>query len=185
MGSDTQVSSYLAGRVVGFLVAPTGVEERELEGPRQAVDEAGGRTVIISTAPGDVTATHEGRPSATFPVDQVVGDVPAPVLDALVLPDGLANSLALRRQQSVATFVSDVAAAGKPVGAFGHAIWSLLDAGLLPGRDVTSHPTIRRDIESVGGRWHDHRVVIDGNLITSRHSDDIEAFNVQLIAFLD
>ena len=106
-------------------------------------------------------------------------------VDALVLPDGRANSLALRREPEVARLVRAVWASGRPVGAFGHSVWSLLDAGLLGGLAVTSHPSLRREVERAGGRWHDRRVVVDANVITSRDSQDVEAFNTQLIAFLD
>lgn len=179
------MNGFLNGRTVGFVVAQHGVEERELTGPREAAEAAGARTVLLAPAPGEVEALRDGVVSSRYDVDRIVSAASGRDLDALVLPDGESNSRALRGQVAVEALISEFAASARPIGAFGHAVWSLLDAGVLRGRAVTSHPSLEAALVGAGARWHDRRVVVDDNIITSRASPDIDAFNTQLIAFLD
>lgn len=62
-----------------------------------------------------------------------------------------------------------------------HAPWTLIDAGLVEGRKLTSYHTIRTDLENAGANWVDEGVVVDQGLVTSRNPDDLPAFNEKMV----
>jgi protease I len=72
--------------------------------------------------------------------------------------------------------VRDFVESGKPVAAICHGPWTLLEAGVLKGRTLTSYPSIRTDLRNGGATVVDEEVCIDDNLITSRSPDDLPAF---------
>ncbi|MEJ7561802.1 MAG: DJ-1/PfpI family protein, partial [Ilumatobacteraceae bacterium] len=114
-------------------------------------------------------------------VDQVVAAAAVDDYDALVLPGGVANPDALRLDDAAVSFVRDFVGSGKPVAAICHAPWTLVEAGVLGGKRLTSWPSLQTDIRNAGGEWVDEEVVVDGNLTTSRKPDDIPAFNRALL----
>ncbi|MQW75137.1 DJ-1/PfpI/YhbO family deglycase/protease [Nocardioides sp. dk4132] len=177
-------SQFTSETKVAFLVAPEGIEQIELTAPWAAVRDAGAEPVLISTEPGKVQAFHHLDAADTFGVDAVVGDVRVEDYAALVLPGGVANPDALRTDETAVAFVRDFVASGRPVAAICHAIWMLVEADVLRGREVTSWPSLQTDVRNAGGRWTDSEVVLDANLITSRNPDDLPAFNRELLSRL-
>lgn len=177
----TETSSPSPGKQVAFLVAAEGIEQVELTEPWQAVEKAGGTPRLVSPESGTVQAFHHLDRGDTFEVDLTVADADPAAFDALVLPGGVANPDALRMDQDAVAFVRAFVGSGKPVAAICHAAWSLVEAGVLDGRTVTSWPSLQTDVRNAGGTWVDQEVVIDGNLITSRKPDDLDAFNAALV----
>jgi protease I len=174
----------MQGRTVAFLVAAEGVEQVELTGPWQAVEEAGGTPKLLAPETGPVQAFNHLDKADTFDVDEAVADADPTAYDALVLPGGVANPDALRTDKGAIDFVRAFVESGKPVAAICHAAWSLVEAGVLPGRTVTSWPSLQTDVRNAGGTWVDEEVVVDGNLLTSRKPDDLPAFNAKLTELL-
>jgi protease I len=86
--------------------------------------------------------------------------------------------------QDAVAFVKAFFESGKPVAAICHAPWSLVEAGVLSERRLTSWPSLQTDIRNAGATWVDQEVVVDGNLITSRNPDDLPAFNEKLTEML-
>lgn len=171
---------------VAFLVAPEGIEQVELTEPWQAVLDAGGEPVLVSTEPGQVQAFHHLDKGDTFPVDATVADSSVDGFDGLVLPGGVANPDALRLDKGAVAFAKGFFDAGKPVAAICHAPWTLVEADVLRGRTLTSWPSLRTDITNAGGTWVDEQVQIctagPNTLVTSRRPDDLKAFDA---AFTD
>ena len=93
-----------------------------------------------------------------------------------MLPGGVANPDALRMNEDAVAFVRDFFAQSKPVAAICHAPWTLIEAGVVEGRTLTSWPSLRTDIENAGGRWVDEEVHVDAGFVTSRKPDDLDAF---------
>ncbi len=180
----TDTSTPLAGKQVAFLVAREGIEQVELVEPWKAVEEAGGTPRLVSPKGGKVQAFHHLDKADTFPVDVVVGDADPSAFDALVLPGGVANPDALRLDKGAVAFAKAFMDAGKPVAAICHAAWTLVEAGVVEGRTLTSWPSLQTDVRNAGGTWVDEEVVVDGNLITSRKPDDLKAFNATLVEAL-
>ena len=98
-----------------------------------------------------------------------------------MIPGGLFNPDALRRDDSALTFARAILDAGKPVAAICHGPWVLINAERVDGRTLTSVGSIRKDLENAGAHWVDKEVQIDGNLITSRTPADLDAFSKALI----
>lgn len=170
----------LQGRTVAFLVAAEGIEQVELTEPWEAVEDAGGTPKLVSPASGTVQAFHHLDRGDTFDVDVPLADADVADFDGLVLPGGVANPDALRTDAAAMTFVKSFVEAGKPVAAICHAAWSLVEAGVVSGRRLTSWPSLQTDIRNAGGTWVDQELVVDGNLITSRKPDDLPAFNAAI-----
>ncbi|MEV4557931.1 type 1 glutamine amidotransferase domain-containing protein [Kitasatospora sp. NPDC049285] len=175
----------LQGKTVAFLVAPEGVEQVELTEPWQAVQEAGGTARLVSTRSGSVRAFNHLDHGDTFKVDAVVADASVDDYDALVLPGGVANPDALRMDSDAVAFARSFFDAGKPVAAICHAPWTLIEADVVRGRNLTSWPSLRTDLVNAGAHWADEqvRVCTDGPnvLVSSRKPDDLPAFNDTLV----
>ncbi|WP_046317672.1 type 1 glutamine amidotransferase domain-containing protein [Mycobacterium sp. UM_Kg1] len=179
------MSRPLEGRRIAFLVAPEGAEQVELTEPWRAVTEAGGRAVLVSTDAGPVQAFNHLDRGDKFPVDRQVNDVSADDFDALVLPGGVANPDQLRMQERAVAFIREFFDAGKPVAVICHGPWTLVEAGVVRGRQLTSWPSLRTDIVNAGGQWVDREVVrCEGGpsvLVSSRKPDDLPAFCSALV----
>jgi len=173
--------SALNGKKIAFLVAPEGIEQVELTEPWRAVEEAGGQPVLVSTDAGEVQAFHHLDKGDTFPVDVTVDEASSEDYLALVLPGGVANPDALRTDDTAVAFIKSFFDDDRPVAAICHAPWTLVEAGILEGRTLTSWPSLRTDITNAGGRWVDEEVVVDRTLVTSRNPDDLPAFNQALV----
>jgi protease I len=168
-----------------FLVAPEGFEQVELTDPWNAVVEAGGTPELVSTEPGTAQGFDHLDKADTFPVDKVVAEVSAADYDGLVLPGGVANPDLLRLDDTAVAFVRSFFDAGKPVAAICHAPWTLVEAGVVRGREVTSWPSLRTDLRNAGATWVDTEVSVDRGpnvLVTSRRPDDLKAFGEAFVA---
>jgi protease I len=171
-------------RKVAFLVASEGIERVELTEPWKAVSDAGFEPVLVSPEAGEVQTFDHLDKSDTQAVDVTVADATVDDYAALVLPGGVANPDALRLDEGAVAFTRDFLASGKPLAAICHAPWTLVEADVLKGRTLTSWPSLRTDITNAGGTWTDEKVVVDGNLITSRNPDDLPAFVSALVESL-
>jgi protease I len=166
---------------IAFLVASEGIEKAELVEPWAAVADAGHQPVLISPESGTVQLFEHLDKANTQQVDVTVSDAELDDYDALVLPGGVANPDALRTDTDAVGFIREFVESGKPVAAICHASWTLVEADVVRGRQLTSWPSLRTDITNAGGQWVDQQVVVDGNLITSRNPDDLPAFNSALL----
>jgi protease I len=175
----------MAGELEGkriAIIATHGVEQVELEDPREAVENAGAETDLISLEEGEIQAMNGDIDKGdTFEVDKTIADVEVADYDGLILPGGVANPDNLRQDEAVIKFLQDFFAAGKPVGAICHAPWTLVEADLVAGRTLTSYPSIRTDIRNAGGEVVDEEVVVDQGLVTSRNPDDLPAFCEKIV----
>jgi len=169
------MTASIKGKRVAFL-ATDGVEEVEYTEPRQAVEGAGGTAELISLEDGDIQAVNHMDKAGTYPVDHVVRDANPDDYDALVLPGGVANPDFLRVDPDAVAFVRAFMASGKPVAAICHGPWTLVEAGVVGGRTLTSWPSLRTDLTNAGATWVDEQVHVDGHLVTSRKPDDLKAF---------
>ncbi|GIF76185.1 glutamine amidotransferase [Asanoa siamensis] len=170
----------LDGKRIAFL-ATDGVEEAEYVEPRDAVEKAGGTAELISIKSGEIQSMDHTEKSRTYAVDREVAGANAADYDALVLPGGVQNPDKLRMDEDAVAFVKAFADAGKPIGVICHGPWTLVEAGVLQGRTLTSYPSLRTDIVNAGADWVDEEVHVDGNLISSRNPGDIPAFNKTIV----
>ncbi|MGW4065495.1 type 1 glutamine amidotransferase domain-containing protein [Amycolatopsis sp. NPDC004747] len=175
------MSGELNGRRVAILAAD-GVERVELEQPRQALDDAGARTTVVSIAGGEIQARdHDLADAGTFEVDQLVGEVSVDDYEALLLPGGTVNPDKLRMDSAAVQFVRDFVRSGKPVASICHGPWNFVEADVARGRRLTSWPSVRTDLRNAGAEVVDEPVVTDGNITTSRSPDDLPAFCERIV----
>ncbi|HWQ35158.1 MAG TPA: type 1 glutamine amidotransferase domain-containing protein [Blastocatellia bacterium] len=170
----------LEGKKVAILVAD-GFEQVELTEPKQALEQAGAQTQIVSPSKGEVKGWNHTEWGDRFPVEVALDQARADDYDALLLPGGVMNPDHLRRNQQALRFVKAFFDSGKPVAAICHGPWTLIDAGVVKGRRMTSYESIQTDLKNAGAQWVDQEVVTDQGLVTSRKPDDIPAFNQKMI----
>jgi protease I len=171
----------LSGRTVAFLVAPEGAEQVELTEPWQAVSDAGGTPVLVSTKEGEIQAFHHLDKADTFAVDRTVPETTASEYDALVLPGGVANPDQLRTNEAAVGFIREFFQQTKPVAVICHGPWTLIEADVVRGRRLTSWPSLQTDLRNAGAEWVDETVVTDQGLVSSRNPDDLPAFCAKLV----
>jgi protease I len=175
------MADELQGKRIAFLMANEGVEEVELTKPLEAVRGAGAEAELLAPESGEIQAFNHLDKAQTFGVDRTVGDADAAEFDGLVLPGGVANPDNLRTHDDAVSFVRDFFAAGKPVGVICHGPWTLIEAGVVKGRRVTSWPSLETDLRNAGAEWVDEEVVTDNGLVTSRKPDDLPAFGAKIV----
>jgi len=174
----------LSGRWIAVL-ATDGFEQSELIEPKHLLEQAGATIEVIAPAGAkQIKGWSKKDWGDSVKVDVALEDAQSSDYDALVLPGGVMNPDKLRLEPAAIALIKSFAGAGKPIAAICHGPWTLIDAGLVNGRKVTSWPSLRKDLENAGAQWEDSEVVLDGQLITSRKPDDIPAFVSAVIAAL-
>ena len=163
------------------ILTENGFEESELLSPKQALEEAGATVHIISPQKDKVRAMKEHQWSIECQVDKNISEVHADDYDGLLLPGGVFNPDKLRTNADALSFVKDFFSAGKPVAAICHGPQTLISAGVVKGRKMTSYPSIKQDMINAGVNWVDEEVVVDQGLVTSRSPKDLPAFNRKMI----
>jgi protease I len=174
------MADQLSGKKVAILVAD-GFEQVEMTEPRKALEDAGAGTDLVSPARGKVKGWQFTDWGDEFPVDVQLDAAQPDDYDALLLPGGVMNPDTLRTIDAAVQFVRAFFDAGKPVASICHGPWTLIEAGAVRGRTVTSWPSLKTDLRNAGANWVDREVVTDNGLVTSRKPDDIPAFNRKMI----
>ena len=157
-------------------------EQSEFEEPLHDLKSAGVAVTVVAADDEPLFGMHHAKMGSKFLADLRLDDANPEDYDGLVLPGGVINADALRMVPKAREWVIDFLDAGKPVGAICHAPWLLVSADAVEGQRLTSYHTLQDDIRNAGGEWVDQKVVVDGNLVTSRKPDDLPAFTE---AFLD
>ena len=170
----------LTGKKVAILTE-NGFEEVELTSPKKALEEAGAEVKIVSPQKEKVKAWDHDHWSIELPVDVQLESAQAEDYDALVLPGGVLNPDQLRLNKKAVEFAQQFLESGKPVAAICHGPQLLIETGLIEGRNMTSYPSLRTDLQNAGVLWVDKEVVTDNGLVTSRTPRDLEAFNKKMI----
>jgi len=174
------MAEELKGKKIAFLAADM-FEEVELAEPWKALEEAGAELELVSLEDGEIQGFNHYDKAGSFKVDKAVEEASANDYDGLVLPGGVGNPDNLRQDENAVQFVRDFFEQGKPVAAICHGPWTLVEAGVVRNRTLTSWPSIQTDIRNAGGKWVDEEVHVDSGLTTSRSPDDLDAFCAKTI----
>jgi protease I len=169
------MTQQLSDKQVAILVTD-GFEQVEMTQPKQALDQAGARTHIISPKGDRVQGWNHFDKGDYFSVDLTLDQADPGNYDALLLPGGVANPDQLRTDEKAVSFIKSFFEAGKPVAAICHGPWTLIEADVVRGRTLTSWPSLKTDLKNAGASWVDQEVVVDAGLVTSRNPQDIPAF---------
>lgn len=174
------MTQKLNGKKVAILV-DNGFEQVELTEPKQALEEAGAQTQIVSPQQGKVKGWNHTEWGDEFSVDVPLEQARSQQYDALLLPGGVMNPDKLRMNPQAVQFVREFFESKKPVGAICHGPWTLIEAGAAKGRTLTSYPSIKTDLMNAGAQWVDQEVCVDRGLVTSRRPRDIPAFSRKIV----
>jgi len=158
------------------ILATDGVEQVELLKPRQALQEAGAQTKVISPKSGKIKGWNHTEWGEQIPVDQQLDQANPQDFDGLLLPGGAMNPDKLRMEPKAVQFVKSFFQDDKPVAVICHGPWTIIEAGEADGRRITSWPSVKTDLRNAGANWVDDEMVRHGNLVSSRNPDDIPAF---------
>ncbi|MBN2978837.1 protease [Pseudomonas fluorescens] len=177
------MSSQLDGKKILIITSNTGIERDELVKPLEAL-RGFGATVTHGSSKGGTTQTFVGdtEKDKTVESDVQLSDVVSRDFDALVIPGGTVNADTLRQDAAALRLIKEFADAGKTIAAICHGPWTLIDAGVIQGKTLTSYKSVRIDLENAGAAgWVDAQVkqcnANGWTLITSRTPDDLPAFN--------
>lgn len=170
----------LQNKKVAVLVA-NGFEESEFTEPVKALKNAGAAVTVVSLKPGKVKAWAEKDWGGEYEVNDTVDKVSSESFDALVLPGGVMNPDLLRVNDDAVRFVKGFVEEAKPIAAICHGPWTLIEAGAVSGRKMTSYPSIKTDLINAGADWQDKEVVTDNGIVTSRSPKDLPAFCAKMV----
>jgi len=177
--SDRQA---LDGVKVGILVAQEGTEEVEFTEPKAAVSDAGADVDVLSGDADDArTVNNDLDESDAYGVDKTFSEASADEYDALIVPGGTVGADTLRADEGAVELIEQHRADDGPIGSICHGPWTLVEAGVVDGRELTSYPSLQTDIENAGGEWTDREVVVEDGVVTSRDPDDLGAFTDAIV----
>jgi protease I len=150
-----------------------GFEDSEFTVPYERLRAGGHEVVVVGSQPG--TTVEGKRGDAKAEIERTAADLLPEDFDALVIAGGHSPDR-LRLDSRLVAFVRDFFRTGRPVAAICHGPQLLIEADVVDGLTLTSWPSVRRDLENAGANWVDRELVEDGNLITSRKPEDLDAF---------
>jgi len=174
------MTEHLRGKKVAILVTD-GFEQIELVKPKEALENAGAETAIVSPSKTKVVGWNHTEKADSFKVDLSLEEADPETFDALLLPGGLYNPDQLRQNEQAVRFVKTFHDSGKPIAAICHGPWLLINAMVVKGKNMTSYPSLKADLVNAGANWSDKEVVTDQGLVTSRDPKDLPAFNRKMI----
>jgi protease I len=163
------------------VLATDGFEQVELTKPVEALKAAGATVEVVAPKAGEIQGFNHHEKGDSTPVDRSLAEASPDDYDAIVLPGGVINPDQLRLEPHAIDFIRYFSHAGKPIAAICHGPWTLIDAGAVRGKRVTSWPSLKTDLKNAGADWVDQEVVVDRGLVTSRKPDDLPAFCARMI----
>lgn len=163
------------------VLATDGFEQVELTKPVEALKEAGAQVEVVAPKAGQIQGYDHHDKGDMVPVDRQLSEADAEAYQALVLPGGVINPDQLRLEPEAIEFIRSFVQSGKPIAAICHGPWTLIDAGGVEGRRMTSWPSLKTDLSNAGALWEDSEVVVDRGLVTSRKPDDLPAFCARML----
>lgn len=175
--------SQLQNKKIAIL-STDGFEQSELEKPLNKLKQEGAEVHVISLKSGEIKGMTDHKWNDGIKVDKTLSEANVSDYDALVMPGGVINPDALRNDENAVKFVKDFFSTDKLVAAICHGPQTLINAEVVNGKKMTSYHSIKKDLENAGAHWVDEEVVKDGNLITSRNPNDLDAFNAKIIETL-
>jgi protease I len=168
------------GKTMAILAAD-GFEEAELFSPKEAIEAAGGRVVVIAPEVGDIQGFRHMEKGRSIAVDRAIKDANPDDYDAILIPGGLFSPDRLRTDSHALKFTCAFVNQRKPVFAICHGPQVLISAGAAKDRTMTAVKAVQADLANAGAEVKDEAVVVDHGLVTSRTPDDLPAFNAKIV----
>lgn len=177
---QAEAIANLSGEIIAIL-ATDGFDQAALLESKHALEQEGAKIDVVSPKASSITGWDLDKWGVKIPVDVDLTQANPDHYNGLLLSGGIINTDQLRSDEEAIAFVRSFHAAGKPVGSICHGAWMVIEAGVLDGRDITSWPSMKTDINNAGGHWVDKAVVVDHGLVSSRSTDDVAEFSQAMI----
>ena len=166
------------------IIATDGFEEIELTAPKSELEYYGVKVHIVSETE-KIKSWKDGHWSGDFFVDMFLDNIRVEEYGALIIPGGVINADRLRRNSKAIRIIKEFDKRKKIIAAICHGPQLLIEAGLVKGKNMTSHHAIRTDMINAGAKFMDYGVCSDGNYITAQGVDDISSFLKKIIGMLE
>lgn len=156
-------------------------EDLEFWYPILRLKEEGVEVIVAGEKAGETYIGKYGVPANS---DCAFSEIKVEEFDGILIPGGWAPDK-LRRFQEVIDIVRKMNDENKVIGQICHAGWVTISAKILNGKNVTSTPGIKDDMENAGAVWIDEAVVVDKNLVSSRRPMDLPLYMKKYIEVLN
>ncbi len=151
-------------------------EDMELFFPLFRFQEEGIEVHVAGPKKGEIQGEH----GYGFEIGMTFEDVDPSEYDMLFLPGGAPDGAptTVRKSKTAQKIAKAFMDAGKPTVAICHGPYTLISAGLVKGRKMTSFwgDGVPEELAKGGADYVDAEVVVDGNVVTSRYPGDLPAF---------
>ena len=151
-------------------------EDMEVFFPVFRLLEQGWQVDIAAPDRKEITGEH----GYILQPDKIIAEINPDEYNLLVIPGGspVGAPATVRKLRKAQEITRSFFEKNKPVAAICHGPWTLVSAGVVKGRHLTSfwHDGVPDEIKKAGGIWEDKEVVVVGNLVTSRWPMDLPAF---------
>jgi protease I len=174
------MAQELSGKKIAIL-ATDGFEQVELTEPMKALKNAGATVEVVAPHDGEIQGMNHHDKGDKIKVDRTLEQAKPDDYDAIVLPGGVANPDQLRTIGRAVAFARHFFDAKKPIAVICHGPWTLVEAGVVKGVEMTSWPSVKTDLVNAGARWVDREVVVDRGIVSSRKPADLPAFCKKMI----
>ena len=155
-----------------------GFEEVEAITPVDFLRRAGIDAITTGVTARDVVGAHDIRVNTDITIDELTSD-----LDGVVIPGGTKGAENIAESAEAIKLITTLLQGGKLVAAICAAPGLVLGAhGLIGERRFTCYPGFQENVTS--GAFSEDRVVVDGNLITSRGPGTAAEFAEAIISYL-
>lgn len=174
------MAQSLSGKKIAIL-ATDGFEQAELQEPLKALRNEGAQVDIVAPHGGEIQGMRHHDKGETMKVDRTLDEARPEDYSAIVLPGGVANPDQLRTIEKAVAFARHFFDAKKPIAVICHGPWTLVEAGIVKGVEMTSWPSLKTDLKNAGAHWVDKEVVVDQGIVSSRKPDDLPAFCKKMV----
>lgn len=161
-----------------YVLLADGFEEVEAVTAIDFLRRAGVETIMVGVTGKDVSGGHGIRITTDLTLDEVMDDA-----DVIVVPGGASGAQRIADTPEAVALVRQSLDSGRLVAAICAAPGLVLGAhGLLGNRTYTCYPGFEKHATS--GVFSEDRVVVDGNLITSRGPGTAAEFALATVRYL-
>jgi 4-methyl-5(b-hydroxyethyl)-thiazole monophosphate biosynthesis len=155
-----------------------GFEEIETITVVDILRRSGARVFMAGTVEGAIEGSRGIKILADIPMETALSQK----WDLLVLPGGQPGTDNLQKDSRVIKIIKQINAENRLIAAICAAPLVLQSAGILNDNTITSHPSVEKKLRAIN--YSQDRVVVDGNIITSRSPGTAMEFALKLVELL-
>jgi protease I len=157
-----------------------GFEDSEFVYPYYRLQEEGYSVDIIGSKANE---TYSGKHGVPFKSGLSAGEVSVDQYQAVIIPGGRAPDK-MRLDKTLVQLIKEAHSKERVIAAICHGPQMLIEADILHGRKATCWKSVATDLKNAGATYIDAPVVVDGNIVTSRHPGDLPQFCKEIINLL-